>query len=76
MHISSNQIRTFIYKILIKEKVNEFSANAVADGLVHASLRGVDSHGIRLLPHYFDSAISGRKNPKPKFEISKKILSK
>lgn len=44
-------------------------------GLCETSLRGVDSHGIRLLPHYFDSAISGRKNPKPKFEISKNFPS-
>lgn len=44
-------------------------------GLCETSLRGVDSHGIRLLPHYFDSAISGRKNPRPNFEINNKFPS-
>jgi len=38
-------------------------------------LRGVDSHGIRLLPHYFNSAISGRKNPKPNFKITNNFPS-
>ena len=35
------------------------------------SLRGVDSHGIRLLPHYLN-ALKGRINGKPKFQINKK----
>jgi len=43
--------------------------------LCETSLRGVDSHGIRLLPHYFDSAVSGRKNPSPKFKVTKTFPS-
>ena len=42
----------FTKKILKKYKLNNFSVNAVAHGLCYASLRGVDSHGINLLPHY------------------------
>ena len=38
-------------------------------------MRGVDSHGVRLLPHYVNSALSGRKNPQPKFNISKTFPS-
>lgn len=37
----------------------------VIDGLVWTSLRGVDSHGVRLLPHYVEGAIGGRLNPSP-----------
>ena len=52
--------------------LDDFSVEAVSNGLCDASLRGVDSHGINLLPHYVASALSGRKNPRPDF----KILSK
>ena len=35
----------------------------------------MDSHGIKLLPHYINSAIHGRKNIKPRFKIKKKYPS-
>ena len=45
--------------------------NAVCDGLIWASLRGVDSHGIRLAPHYFDAAKLGRVDvtASPSFDV-------
>jgi ureidoglycolate dehydrogenase (NAD+) len=55
--------------------LDKYSLDAVTKGLCETSLRGVDSHGIRLLPHYFNSAISGRKNPKPNFKIEKTFPS-
>jgi ureidoglycolate dehydrogenase (NAD+) len=69
--IPSNQIRDFLYTILRQEEVEEFSAAAVSDGLVHASLRGVDSHGIRLFPHYLASLKGGRINGQPQFSFSR-----
>ena len=65
----------FTKKILEIAGLDAYSNDAVSLGLCETSLRGVDSHGIRLLPHYFDSAKSGRKNPSPKFEIIKKFPS-
>lgn len=69
--IPSNQIRDFLYTILKQEDVEEFSAAAVSDGLVHASLRGVDSHGIRLFPHYISALKGGRINRQPQFSFDK-----
>ena len=43
--------------------------------MCETSLRGVDSHGVRLLPHYFRSAMSGRKNPKPNFKLDQTFPS-
>ena len=59
----------------ITEKCLIHFCNAVANGLCNTSLRGVDSHGIRLLPHYLNSSKSGRKNKKPNIKISKKYTS-
>ena len=65
----------FTKNVLNKAGLDIYSKNAVAEGLCETSLRGVDSHGIKLLPHYVKSAESGRKNPKPKYVFSKKFPS-
>jgi len=73
--IDYNKLLNFTYKIFKKVKLNEFSAKAVSSGICDASLRGVDSHGIKLFPHYVKSGILGRKNPNPKFKFYKKFES-
>ena len=55
--------------VLIKTGADNFSADSVASGLSETSLRGVDSHGIRLLPHYLNALKNGRINGKPSFQI-------
>tara|TARA_B100001123_G_scaffold180459_1_gene206736 strand:- start:1991 stop:3040 length:1050 start_codon:yes stop_codon:yes gene_type:complete len=64
-------LRKFISDILRKIGLDRQSREAVTTGLYEASLRGVDSHGVRLLDHYVNSALKGRKNPKPKYKIFK-----
>ncbi|SVC67443.1 uncharacterized protein METZ01_LOCUS320297, partial [marine metagenome] len=39
-------------QVLTKLSVNKDSINHVVNSLVETSLRGVDSHGINLFPHY------------------------
>lgn len=55
----------FCKEALKKADLDKESVEAVTKGLCETSLRGVDSHGISLLPHYVESAKNGRKNPKP-----------
>lgn len=52
-------------------------AKVMANSLVETSLRGVDSHGIRLTPHYVKAVIAGRinKNPNFKFENTAPAVS-
>jgi len=66
-YVNHIEIKKFIFEILKIKNVELNCAENVANGLVHASLRGVDSHGIRLLPHYLDALASGRINPCPNF---------
>lgn len=64
--ISSTELRAIAYNSLKnKLDVRTDVASAVADGLVWTSLRGIDSHGIRLLPHYIKGIKAGRLNPNP-----------
>ncbi|MEO0867173.1 MAG: Ldh family oxidoreductase [Cyanobacteria bacterium J06642_11] len=67
---SFDQIYTFHKNILTKVGLDEETCEAVSFGLCETSLRGVDSHGIRLLPHYVQSALSGRKNPRPNYRFN------
>lgn len=62
--IISNLLKSKLNKI----SKNNFLTNTIVDGLIYASLRGIDSHGIRLFPHYFKSLESGRKNTNPNFK--------
>jgi len=73
--IKYEDLVSFTQKILKIADLDKFSLDSVTKGLCETSLRGVDSHGIRLLPHYFDSAMSGRKNPRPKFKLNKSFPS-
>jgi len=63
-------LRDFSRAIFQKVGLDEFSNKSVTDGLCETSLRGTDSHGIRLLPHYVNSALRGRKNPTPNFKFT------
>lgn len=71
--IKYKDLLIFSKKILSKAGLDKFSAQAVSVGLCETSLRGVESHGIRLLGHYVNSALNGRKNPKPKFSFISKF---
>ena len=46
------------------------SAQAATWAMLHASLHGVDSHGIRLLPFYADSLTSGLAKGQPDIRIT------
>ncbi len=59
----------FVERMLLQAGVEESSARLTAKGLWLASLRGVDSHGLRLLPHYLKAVQEGRINPHPQFSF-------
>ena len=69
--ISAEEFRDFSTKALTGQGVRLDVAHHVADGLLEASLRGVDSHGIRLLPHYLRGLQAGRLNPEPEYRFER-----
>jgi LDH2 family malate/lactate/ureidoglycolate dehydrogenase len=54
MTLSSEVLVRFAYDLLIAVKVPKHKAELVAKSLVAANLRGVDSHGLQLLPFYIE----------------------
>ena len=62
-------------ELLLKTGMSEEHASLAAEAVCTASLRGVDSHGIRLLPHYLSALNAGRINPSAVFSFIKKSPS-
>lgn len=64
-----SKLKSEIYNTYLGIGVAEDSAKLAAESMTQTSLRGVDSHGINLFPHYFRSFQSGRLNKNPKFKF-------
>ena len=60
---------------LISRKVCTDAVEHVTASLLETSLRGVDSHGIRLLPHYCRAVEGGRINRSPDFLIQRRAAA-
>jgi LDH2 family malate/lactate/ureidoglycolate dehydrogenase len=63
--IDPKSLDQFALECLVNAGLREDIAASTAAGLTLASLRGIDSHGIRLLPHYYQELQHGRINPNP-----------
>lgn len=69
--ISHKKIKAFLVALFESAKVPREISNQVVDGLLYASLRGIDSHGIRLATHYLEGVRLGRINISPKIIFKK-----
>ncbi len=63
------QVREFAARALIAAGADPVAAWPVATAITETSVRGVDSHGIRLLLHYARVVQTGRINPKPRLSF-------
>jgi LDH2 family malate/lactate/ureidoglycolate dehydrogenase len=70
LRASSDQICEFAANALMAVGTHIDAAQAVANALTEASLRGVDSHGIRLLLHYIKAVQGGRINSSAKLTFT------
>lgn len=67
--VSQGNLSAFVTAALTARGSARDQAEAVARALVSASLRGVDSHGVRLLPHYLRALEGGRINGSPAITV-------
>ncbi|MFT6814293.1 MAG: ureidoglycolate dehydrogenase (NAD+) [Sphingobacteriales bacterium] len=68
-------LSTIMLKNLQGIGVCDDSANYLVESIIQTSLRGVDSHGINLYPHYCQAFRSGRINPNPSIKINQSASS-
>ncbi len=69
INVKAENVHSSVVETFIKAGVDKNVAEQCSEGLVQASLRGVDTHGIRLFPHYLAAIESGRINPMPEFRF-------
>ena len=69
---TESKLRTFVSDVLVKSGVARADADTVADVLVAADMRGVESHGVARLESYYVSRIrSGKLNPTPSVTVAR-----
>ena len=61
--ISAPQLARFTEQILVAAGVPPHKAAVTTASLVASNLRGVDSHGIQLVPFYVDKLLAGQMDP-------------
>lgn len=69
-HVEPDALRAQAASILTGAGLSPEDAELVAEALVSADLRGVDSHGVsNLVREYVDALASGNYNPRPQFRV-------
>jgi uncharacterized oxidoreductase len=64
--ILPDRLRRFVAAILSASGSNDYETSIVADHLVEANLKGHDSHGVGMIPLYFQSLADGNLKPESK----------
>src|SRR5438876_12430589 len=68
MRVSSSKIKSQLVSVFRAWGMSEAHADTTADMMVETDLRGVDSHGIGMLPTYDQEFRNGRLNMRPTFK--------
>jgi LDH2 family malate/lactate/ureidoglycolate dehydrogenase len=67
--VSHEDLRNFTRECFLRIGVPEWDAAVIADHLVLANLRGVDSHGVIRIPYYLEGVEKGYVKPKGEFKV-------
>jgi LDH2 family malate/lactate/ureidoglycolate dehydrogenase len=71
VYVAPEPAKTFARNLLIAHGLSAEDADIVADCLVRADLRGVDTHGLMRLPIYLDRLRRGLVNARPHLEAKR-----
>ncbi|KAI9927132.1 hypothetical protein ASPWEDRAFT_177593 [Aspergillus wentii DTO 134E9] len=71
-YANPKQTGEFATKLLVQAGLTEEDARSMADCLVLADVRGVDTHGMARLPQYLDRVRNGRVKARPGITITEK----
>lgn len=69
IHAQVGSLDSFSRQVFQNAGVDTLSSGAATRAMLHGSIHGVDSHGIRLLAHYVKAFQGGRLNKRPKVTI-------
>jgi LDH2 family malate/lactate/ureidoglycolate dehydrogenase len=70
-YAAAEEAEAFGRRLLMAHGLSEGDAAIMANCLVRADLRGVDTHGLQFLPQYLDRVRRGLVNPKPDLVVER-----
>ncbi|MFH1742910.1 MAG: Ldh family oxidoreductase [bacterium] len=68
--VDHHKLKEFATNLLTAAGLTENDASLVSEYLVETSLRGVDTHGVTLLPHYLRRIQNGTVEPRPNIRFT------
>ncbi|MFC1713579.1 Ldh family oxidoreductase [Candidatus Poribacteria bacterium] len=71
IRVDWEELKAFTQEVFVKADIPPEDAEIVADVLVWANLRGIDSHGVLRIPWYTNMVDNGQINPKPDIKVLK-----
>ncbi|MHA3977354.1 Ldh family oxidoreductase [Halovulum sp. GXIMD14794] len=66
---AADRLSTFCVDVLRASGADQPTADAATSAMMHGSIHGVDSHGVRLLAHYAKAMQGGRVNGTPSLDL-------
>ena len=69
--VTQQNLTQFAHDVFVAAGMASHHAQTVAEVLVWANLRGVDSHGVLRIPRYLQMIDHGRMNPRPDIALTK-----
>ena len=70
-HFDAKKLAVLMESELVARNVAPDSIRHVVASLIQTSLRGVDSHGINIFPHYCRAVAAGRVNARPNISVAR-----
>jgi len=70
-NIQAEKLRKLCVAIFVAAGTSQEESEIVVDNLIRASLRGVDSHGVRAIPRYIQEVKTGRITPGAPIKVLK-----
>lgn len=67
--VQAEELSALVGSIFRSRGLSERDSGIMADSLVHANLRGTDSHGVLRVPHYVQRLEAGSINPRPHTQV-------
>lgn len=71
VYIDAEKLKQVMKEVLANLKVCQESIDFVTESVIESSLKGIDTHGLSLFPHYEEGFRMGRLKKRPDFKIVK-----
>ena len=75
VRVAWEPLKAFTREVFVGVGMPSENAEIVADVLVWANLRGIDSHGVLRIPSYVEMVDKGEMNPRPNIEVIKETVA-